>query len=178
MTAVHAFDASTCGEHDVHPFWTTIYQRAFPEYVTHDVVSDVALQKFGIDHRLHFNGGGELLIDVKCRCLSKSWHDDILIEVWSDKGRSIPGWARKPLRTHYIAYGWPQYGVAFLVPFHLLRLVYEKNKTQWAADGVQPVVARNSGYDTVSVAVPYKRLLSELTQAMTIYADESLEPFT
>lgn len=175
--AIHQFDAGSSGDHDLHDCWALFYRRGFAGYVTHDVVTDKTLQKAGIDHRVHLDGGGEILVDVKCRCQSTTWRDDVLIEVWSDKGRKVPGWARKALRSHYVAYGWPQYGVAYLVPFLLLRRAYERNKHKWAKDGLTVVTAKNTTYDTVSVAVPYARLLQEVSEAMTVYASDDMEPF-
>lgn len=180
---VHTFDAATSNKHDTHDWWPTLYQRAFPRYTTHDLVSDVTLQKAGIDHRLHLSGGGELLVDCKCRCQSKTWHDDLLVEVWSDRERSVAGWARKPLRCHYVAYAWPQFQVGFVIPFHLLQRAYERNKDAWKeateqqGSGFRVVDADNGSYTTRSVAVPLERLMADVAEAMTVYFTEDAEPF-
>lgn len=175
--AVHKFDLATAGQHDSHEFWPTFYTRAFPGYLSHEVVTEKRLQIAGIDHRLKLEGDGEHLVDVKCRCTSPTWRDDVLIEVWSDRDRKIKGWARKPLRCHLIAYAWPQYEVGFVVPFLLLRRTYERNKKQWAADGLRLVDARNEGYTTRSVAVPIDRLTREVAESMTVYFKEDQEPW-
>lgn len=183
MGAVHTFDADTAGDHDTHEFWGQLYRRYFTDYATHSVVTEKAAQKSGIDHRVRLSGGGEVLVDCKCRCSSERWHDDILVEVWSDRAGRKPGWARKSLRCHYIAYGWPQFEVGFMVPFHALRRAYERNKDAWAAlceddsSGLRVVDANNGRYVTRSVAVPLKRLLSDVAEAGTVYIDPKCEPF-
>lgn len=183
MSVVHTFDAAAAGEHDTHPFWADLYGRFFADYASHSVVTDKIAQKAGIDHRVLLDGGGEVLIDCKCRCTSKRWHDDILVEVWSDRDRRVPGWSRKPLRCHYVAYGWPQFEVGFMVPFHALRRAYERNKDEWAAlcadasSGLRIVDANNGRYVTRSVAVPLNRLLADVAEAMTVYLDPKCEAF-
>lgn len=178
MGAVHQFDPDTAGQHDAHEWWPTWYRRAFDTYTSHDIVTDKALQRAGIDHRVHLSGGAVLLIDVKCRCTAKRWHEDVLVEAWSDAQRRIPGWARKPLRCHYLAYAWPQYEVGFLIPFHLLRLAYERNKHQWGAAGFYDRVnADNGTYTTKSFAVPVERLTGDVADAMTVYFSDEAEPF-
>lgn len=184
MGAVHTFDAATSGEHDTHPFWGELYARFFGDYVTHETVTDKRRQKAGVDHAIKLDGGGEVLVDCKCRCTSERWHDDILVEVWSDRAGRVPGWARKSLHCHYVAYGWPQLGVGFMVPFHALRRAYERNKETWAElcqqpeSGLRVVDANNGRYVTRSVAVPLSRLLSDVAEVMTVYIDPDCEPFT
>lgn len=174
---VHSFDPAN--QSDDADWWKTIYVKAFPEYVSHEVVRDVARQKLGIDHVLTLNNGATLNIDVKTRA---KYRDDILLEVWSSKEHHRPGWLRQSLHCHYIAYASPTNGCVLLVPFHLMRLVYEKNKNRWAQEakagntGLREVRADNGTYTTVSVAVPLVDFMHELTKAMTVWLDES-EPF-
>lgn len=181
---VHTFDAASAGRHDIHEWWPTFYRRAFPDYTTHDVVTDVKLQRAGIDHRIHLSGGAEILVDAKCRCEADRWHDDLLVEVWSKRDQRVPGWARKALRCHYIAYAWPQFEVGYVVPFHMLQRAYERNKAAWAElaksrtdNGFRVVDADNGSYVTRSVAVPVERLRRDVAEAMVVYFYEAGEPF-
>lgn len=176
---VHHFDPKV--NSDGAEWWSTVYRRAFPDYVTHDLVSDVALQKAGIDHRVHLRGGGELLVDVKVR---EQYWPDVAVEVWSDKQRRRPGWVLKSLRSHYVAYAFPSAEVAVLLPFHLLQLAYQQNKHEWAAlakdkaaNGFREVNANNGTYTTLSVAVPIDRLCQDVAAAMTVYFHEDGRPF-
>ncbi len=177
MTVIHKFDPLTCGDHDTHEWWSRFYARAVPNYASHTVVTDRQAQREGVDHELRLTGGGSLIVDCKCRCGSPVWREDVLLEVWSNKQARTPGWLLKPLRCHYIAYGWPQFEVGFLLPFTLLRVAYERNKHDWKAQGLQVVTARNSTYDTVSVAVPISVLVAAVSDAMCVYMREDYSPF-
>lgn len=177
--AVHQFETSL--NSDNAEWWALVYGQAFPDYVTHDLVSDVKLQKAGIDHRVRLKGGGELLVDVKVR---DKWYPDVAVEVWSDKQRKVPGWVLKPLHCHYVAYAFPTCEVAFLLPFHLLQLAYQQNKDEWAKlandradNGFRLVDADNGSYVTRSVAVPIERLTKDVANAMTVYFSEDGKPF-
>jgi hypothetical protein len=177
MTAVHVFDPAN--QSDAADWWTTIYTRAFVDYVSHEVVTDIKRQKLGMDHVVHLTNGATLNIDVKTRA---NYHDDILLEVWSSKEQRKPGWLRQSLHCHYIAYAAESHGLVTLVPFHLMRRAYEQNKQHWKtettnpASGVVAVSARNVGYTTVSVAVPWDEFMRALVAAMKVWLDVS-EPF-
>lgn len=180
---VHEFNPARAGEHDAHDWWGQWYRQAFPGYVTHDIVTERNQQRAGIDHRVRLDGGAEVLVDVKCRCQSKSWRDDFLVEVWSDVQGRRPGWARKPLHCQFVAYVWPQYEVGFLIPFHLLRLAYENHKTEWAelakqgGSGFRVVDAENTTYTTRNVAVPLEEFTRSVAEAMTVYFSDEGKPF-
>ncbi len=178
MSAVHHFDAATAGVHDAHDWWPTWYRRAFPDYVTHEVVTDTKSQKLGIDHRVTMEGGAVALVDIKCRCTSKTYHDDFLVEVWSDVAGRRLGWSRKKSHCQYIAYVWPQYEFGVLIPFQLLRTTYERHKHAWKRDGLRVVDAQNRSYVTRNVAVPLERFKSDVAEAMTVYFSAEAEPFT
>lgn len=175
---LHTFDPTN--QSDDAAWWTTIYTRAFPDYVSHCVVTDIDRQKKGIDHVVYLTGRRELLVDVKTR---EKWYDDILLEVWSAKEQNSPGWLRRPLHCHYIAYATPSQGKVLMVPFQQMRLAYEKNKHAWgklagvANSGVREVRAKNVGYTTVSVAVPWTLFRTAIYEAMEIWLD-GFEPFT
>lgn len=175
---VHRFDPRN--QSDDAEWWSTVYTRAFPTYESHTVVTDVVRQKQGIDHVVHLAGGVDLNVDVKTR---EEWYGDVLLEVWSSKEHRNPGWLRKPLNMHYIAYAIPKRQIAYLLPFQLLRTAYERNKHRWAAacddpsSGIREVHAKNEGYTTVSVAVPIHEVQRAIADAMTVYFDEDMEPF-
>lgn len=178
MSTVHVFDPAN--QSDDAEWWATIYTRSFPDYVSHEVVTDVRRQRQGIDHVLTLRDGATVNIDVKTRA---KWHDDILLEFWSSEEQRTAGWARKSLHCHYIAYATPSKGFVLLIPFHLLRLALEKNKHKWgklAADPSSPlreVRALNVGYTTVSVAVPLDEFRRAILDAMRVFLDEGMDDF-
>ncbi len=122
-------DFATTQNEDAADWWQLVYRRAFVAYERHEVVTDRRLQKAGIDHKVYLSGGGIILVDVKTR---SRWFPDVIIEVWSDRSRHVPGWARKPLQCHYVAYAFPTCEIAYLLPFHLLQRAYERHKHEWA----------------------------------------------
>lgn len=174
---LHVFDPAN--QTDDAEWWATIYTRAFADYVSHEVVTDIKRQKLGIDHVVSLNNGATLNIDVKSRA---KYRDDVLLEVWSSKEQRKPGWLRQSLHCHYIAYSTPSQGLVVLVPFHLMRRAYEQNKQHWATEtanpgsGVMTVNAQNVGYTTVSVAVPWDEFMRALQNAMKVWLDAT-EPF-
>lgn len=173
--AVHSFETSWNA--DGADWWEPIYRAFFVDYKSHETVTDVSQQKAGIDHRVSLTGGGEVLVDVKTR---EKFRPDVLVEVWSSKQAGTPGWARKSLHCHYVAYAFLDLpGFAYVIPFSMLRAAYEANKHKWAADAsCQTVTAANRRYDTVSVAVPYERFLRDVAGAMQVYVNKDERPFT
>lgn len=110
-------------------------------------------------------------VDEKVR---RKHRADIALEVWSDEGRKIPGWACKDLHCDYIAYAFEPSRTCYLLPFRLLRRTVKENGSAWwkaakdRRDGFDEVRADNGRYVTVSIAVPTAVLLDAIRDAMVI----------
>lgn len=165
------------------PWWDEVYTKAFPDLASVvDLRRDGWHQRAGRDRALVLTSGRTLYVDEKVR---RSAYEDFLIEIWSiyPKGAEEPygpvsgavaGWARKPMDCDYIAYAIAPLKRCHLLQFASLRTAAQNNMRGWAnlaskkIGGYRWVVAKNSRYDTVSIALPLEDLTTAMTVAMTI----------
>lgn len=146
-------------------WWLDVYRAAFPSLMASVSVRDDGwAQRGGIDRVLTLAGGKTLYVDEKVR--EKDW-PDIALEYWSDVKRKKPGWVAKDLACDFIAYAFVPSETCHLLPFQTLRRAWQLNCKSWVADYPR-IEALNSGYVTVSVAVPTEVLLAALSNAMTV----------
>lgn len=164
-------------------WWDEVYRTAFPDMVTTvDLRHDGWHQKAGRDRAIVLSSGRVLYVDEKVR---RNAYRDVALEIWSvypkgarppfpPKDGCVPGWARKPLDCDYLAYAFVPTQVCYLLPFFTLRAVVTqqarmfRDKATATEDGYRWVVANNSRYDTVSIAVPLDALLRMMNDAMTV----------
>lgn len=147
------------------PWWFEVYRSAFPDMMAAvNVRADGWAQRGGIDRVLTLASGKTLYVDEKVR--EENW-PDILLEYWSNFERKVPGWVAKDLACDFIAYAFVPSQRCHLLPFQTLRRAWRENHQAWVSN-YKRIEARNSGYTTVSVAIPTKVLLSALCDAMTV----------
>lgn len=172
---VHRFQESLdfSGRYTDAPWWGIVYKEAFPTLLSMaSVRADGWAQRGGIDRVLTLASGKTLWVDEKVR--EKDW-PDILLEMWSDRDRRVPGWVAKDLACDYIAYAFVPNEQCYLLPFHTLRKAWQKHREEWVKsarqkkDGFRMVEAQNETYVTESVAVPIDLLLKALSEAMVIH---------
>jgi hypothetical protein len=167
MNKVHDFRESLELSHEQSgaSWWGEVYRAAFPGLESMVCVrKDGWAQRGGIDRVLTLGCGKTLTIDEKVRAKD---YGDILLEVWSDHERRIPGWVAKDLACDFIAYAIIPTETCYLLPFQTLREAWRRNgRTWWARNRVRP--AQNHGYQTVSVAVPVDDLMAALSDAMRV----------
>lgn len=154
---VHNFDESLQKSHEAEelPVWGEVYKRAFPnmvELVTYR--QDGFWQREGIDRGVILSNTKQIFIDEKIR--GKSYGDILLEYISSDKNNSA-GWVCKPLRADYIAYLIAPTGICHLLPVPQLQSAWQKHGEKWKKE-YQPIIAKNEGYNTISVGVPVKEL--------------------
>lgn len=159
------------------PWWEPVYRSAFPGFVSmQNIRQDGWAQRGGIDRLVVLRDGTTLKIDEKVRYKS---YPDILLEVWSDHERRIPGWIEKDLTCDFIAYAFVPTQICYLLPFHTLRRAWEENKVAWGLlaaqnqDGFRIVDADNNTYKTRSYVIPLAHLRTALGDAMAIRWGES-----
>lgn len=182
---VHDFDERLSFSHGQadQPWWDTVYRKAFPDLVaTVDLRADGWHQRAGRDRGIVLSSGRTIYVDEKVRSEA---YDDIAIEIWSVyplRGRepygpiegATPGWARKPLDCDWLAYAFEPTATCYLFPFLGLRAALEKHKRVWVdnacanSNGFRWIVAKNSRYNTISIAVPVWILREAITDALTI----------
>ena len=146
-------------------FWESVYRKAFPNMVNHmPCPGDTASQRMGIDRVLLLANGQTIRIDEKKR---EREYNDILLEYISVDTNNTPGWIEKDLAIDYLAYAFIQSKRCYLFPWHILRKAWIENKTRWM-QAYKHVVAKNSTYKTLSLAIPINTLFCAVNRAMRI----------
>jgi hypothetical protein len=173
----HNFRESLAKSHAAEnsDIWERIYRSAFPDFaamVNHR--QDGPHQRAGVDRSITLTNSKQILIDEKARyrnALTGKVYTDILLEVWSDEQRAVPGWVCKPLLADYIAYAILPLGKCYMLPVVQLQSAWQKNSFLWLAT-LPEVRARNNGWVTVSVPVDPSVLFREIGACLRV----SFEP--
>jgi len=160
------------------PSWEAFYRSIWPDINRIVQVEGRCWdQKHGIDREVVLNNGRRFTIDEKKRAKD---YGDVLLEVWSvcdSDGTAITGnpetrkigWALDDeKRCDFIVYAIPSADKAYLLPFEILRLALKSNMREWASlRGCRwPVLAKNRGYYTASIAVPWPILKDAMAAEM------------
>lgn len=141
-----------------------LYKRAFPHLAEIEIVSDLGLQKKGVDKIIHFESGKKILIDEKKR---RKDYGDILLEEYSDFDKKKVGWLGRDKYTDYIVYAIVPSGVAYFFPFNLLQMSWIENCREWA-DKYGRKFAQNNGYRTSNIPIPKHVLINSLRDKMIL----------
>jgi hypothetical protein len=102
-----------------------------------NAVSNVELDKKGVDFVVTLRNGAELYIDLKSRetGASKYWKNnepELALEVFSVVETKTAGWTLDEAKvTDYIYYTFADIKTFYLIPFQLLRIAFRRNFTQW-----------------------------------------------
>jgi hypothetical protein len=170
------------------PFWLDVYRQAFPGFVdAHIPEGDGWHQRAGRDRIIVLNDSSTITVDEKGR--REVW-PDILVEMFSDWGKRVPGWGNpnKALNCNYIGYAFVPTQTCHLIPYRELRRIMahgpgqewwreaSKKERENRKDGVHFVDARNPRdpnkplrYWTRSLAVPTHLLLDAIRQSLTFH---------
>lgn len=146
------------------PVWREVYEKAFPGGVIVDHREDGDHQRAGVDRSIVMPNAKQILIDEKARFRD---YGDILLEYWSSKEHTSPGWVCKPLLCDFIAYAIIPRGMCYLLPVLPLQSAWRAHAENWISTYPR-VEAKNKGYTTVSVAVPTKVLFAAIGQCLRI----------
>ncbi len=159
MTKVYDFkeqlDYSYQADHE--PFWEAVYHEAFPTMTDMTLMTDMDLQRIGID-RMIMCPDELIFVDEKKR--KETW-GDILLEYISVDTTGAPGWVEKDLSIDYIAYAFMSTKTVYLLPWGLLKRAWIENKEDWLRR-FKIVHAKNNDYTTYSVAVPISVLIDKV----------------
>jgi len=138
------------------------YFRVFKNLKEVVLINDKKLQMHGVDKKLIFENGKELLIDEKKR---RTNYGDILLEEWSDEARKKIGWVGDPNKiTDYIVYAIMPIKKVYLFPYKILQMAWIANYYDWKKYRVRP--AKNEGYRTTNFAIPVSVLFAALNREM------------
>jgi hypothetical protein len=148
-------------------WWLQLYRKAFPSLISAVSVRDDGwAQRGGIDRVLTLACGRTYTVDEKVR--TADW-PDILLEVWSDEARRIPGWVQKPLACDFIAYAFAPSRKCYLLPVVPLQRAWRLFGEVWTGRHGQRH-AHNRGYVTANVPVPISELMQAMIEAMLVKA--------
>jgi len=157
------------------PMWEALYRRLFGDDLIGTVRVDAtnnAWQKAGTDRLVVVGCGHCYTIDEKVR---RSDWDDILLEFASVARKNgdgwevvKPGWAIDSQKgVDFVAYALPKKQRVYVLPFLFLRLAMQKNLDSWRRDSrVKVIEAFNSGYVSLSLAIPLSMLIKAIGEQM------------
>jgi len=154
-------------------FWKEIYMSFFPSMAEmSSIVTDIELQKKGIDRVLTLENGKRILIDEKMR---RSIYTDILLEYKSNSNKDEnDGWINKNLEINYIAYAFMPIQTVYMLDWNMLKRTWLKYGGEWykkakaKQDGLCFVSADNELYNTLSIAIPIYILLDKMIESTVI----------
>lgn len=151
-------------------FWLAIYQQAFPDMLTFEVVTDLNLQRLGVDRILYLSHGRIIRIDEKKRTKD---YTDIAIETHHTKTKDpysakiAEGWISKPLLIDYLVYAVMPQKTVYFFDWLLLKRAWALHKKMWF-DKFGLVTAENETYYSHSICVPILELQRALVQSGVI----------
>jgi len=134
------------------------YKRAFPHAICIEKVTDLTLQKQGIDTKVFLKNGKVLYFDEKKR---KKDYGDILLEEYSDFDRRKLGWLSGEKQTDYITYIVRPSRMAYFLPFLLLQRAWLTHYHEWLKNYGREF-APNKTYRTSNIPVPTEVLFKAI----------------
>ena len=162
-------DLSFSLSQSAEPFWEFTYRAFFDGFQKmQSTGDDMAMQRAGIDRVVYLSSGQRVKIDEKIR---REAYPDILIEHLSNDKTGALGWIFKPLAIDFLAYAFLPTRKVYMLDWHALKRAWKTNGEAWKAK-YKTVSARNSGYNTISTAIPTDVLCS----AMVVSSIVSVSP--
>jgi len=173
-TTVHRFRKSLAWSNSpkVRNFWRAAYAMKWPTVEWIEYVTDLHLQRHGVDVRLHLANGEVVCVDEKSRdyTVDARFTADIAIEYAHEyhDGSTQPGWIEKDdMYTNWLAYGWVPSGRACFIDWLALRELWRKSGKTWRmlCPEDKLIKAPNADYRTLSVPVWLPELEQRLPKA-------------
>uniref|UniRef100_A0A6M3J7C3 Uncharacterized protein n=1 Tax=viral metagenome TaxID=1070528 RepID=A0A6M3J7C3_9ZZZZ len=150
--------------------WEAFYLKVWPTAVSiHRIQGNNLWQKSGVDRVVYLSNRSCFLIDEKKR---RKDYGDVLLEVWSvwyeaGSTKNKIGWTFDDSKIcDFIAYSVP--GKVYLLPFDVLRRAAKANLSEWIKRYRYPLTAKNNGYETRNVAIPWPVLRDAMNKAMVV----------
>jgi hypothetical protein len=157
---------SLTARHEV--FWDAVYRKAFPSLARTEIITDLALQKLGVDRLLVLGNGIELTVDEKKReCADPG---DILLEYRHEGHYNADGWMEKDATIDYLAYAFIPNRRCYLFDWRMLRRAWLCHKDEWMAR-FRHIKSNNERYVTWCLAVPTDVLQRAVLSASVIEVD-------
>lgn len=167
MSIQHNFNAQLRYSEDPKDdaFWINAYRSFFPNFAGAVLNSGKNEGQYrGVDRLVYLSNDRVLRIDEKKR---EGRYNDMLIEYLSNDQTGAVGWIEKPLAIDYIAYAVMATRQVRLLDWLTLQRAWFANRDTWKRECFH-VQARNPGYVTHSVAVPFYKLLRAMNEVSLI----------
>jgi len=148
------------------------YRRLFPTLINIRFISDLAVQKQGIDKILILKDGREITVDEKKR---RKDYGDILLELWSVTEAGKLGWLYT-CQAEYVVYAIMPSRKAYLLPVILLKRAWYNHENEWKLSypiKLAPNPWRNPIYHTTNIHIPPKILLGAISQEMEHHIEKA-----
>lgn len=148
-------------------FWDAVYRKAFPSTARTQIITDLKLQRLGVDRLVVLSNGIELTIDEKKRSMSDT--GDILLEYRHEGQYNAEGWMEKEATIDYLAYAFIPDRRCYLFDWRMLRRAWCQHKDEWLLRYQHIKSDKNDGrYVTWSLAVPTPILQRAVLSASVI----------
>ncbi len=148
---IHSFKKYLAIEKTYQPAFDEVYYQMYPDLEDIETITDLKLQKQGVDRIIHLPNNKRIVVDEKIRFKD---YGDILLEFLSNDKTGALGWVIKPgMRTTMLAYGISTTKTCYVIPFKKLQMAFNKFGDSWK-ERYKIAYAKNQGYTTASVAVP------------------------
>ncbi len=138
----------------------SVYKKFFITVKEIQTITNLAMQKRGIDKIITLTNGKTITIDEKKR---RTKYNDILIEEWSSFEHETHGWIRK-IECDYVVYIFMTTKEVYFLPVFLLKRAWLNNRDEWKKV-YKRIEAINENYTTISWAIPIDVLIKAMTFA-------------
>jgi len=142
-----------------------VCKAMWPNLVRMEDIRGKDPQYHGIDRIVHLPGNITVTIQAKIR---NTTFEDILLEYISNDKTKSSGWMELPSLAQWLLYLIVPNKTCYYFPWRSLQNLWNDNKHNWVKFGklrlygFSRIEARNKRYNTISVTVPAKVLLSNI----------------
>ena len=152
-----AYSLETVNEKELNSFYLQFFFLAKRV----ENVTDLEIQKKGIDKFIHCSNGKIISIDEKIR---RKDYGDILVETYSNLEQKKYGWIIYS-QCDFIAYIIQPTKKLYMLPTTILQKTCFRNYSKWANEKTLKD-ALNKGYTTRNLSIPTGILLEEMKKTM------------
>lgn len=171
MTELASYDAEHAEEQRISSWcgWEDVYRAAFPSCTGVERVTDVLMQKAGVD-RIVYLGSARVSVHVDEK-YDRHRTGNFFLELQSDAERGQEGWLVGK-DADFIGYLFRPERAFYLLPYRRLAEQWERRREDWADRyGIKniPNRSRTGGqYTTTGIAIPRRVVLDAIDGATLV----------
>lgn len=138
-----------------HNFWQNMYEQYFDGYASmSETVTNPIHRSKGISRIIKLEDGSKIFMLERIR--RGNWND-MLLEFESSPGKK--GWMEQDLKCDFVSYGFNERNFCYIMRWDELKEAWNRYGVEWK-NLIGHVGAKNVGYITKSVPVPFRELES------------------